>query len=146
MASEPLQRLPASRVRGNFARYATQKPPFEDRTIVNVGGYERLRVVVHDAGVLLSRDRAGLLVLDRFIDASPESVATLADEIGMFYGDVLTHNIRGSYWTVRGETPSVRFSGTHEVDVITVARRRLRESAPSLVENYAHIRELLRAH
>ena len=118
VSKEPLERLPAGMNR-KHAQFSTDKPPGVDSTIKNVGGYETLAAVMAVAGVRLSRDVEGLKAVERFIDTSPESVRGLAHEIGMFFGDVLTHTAAGSHWVVIDEShPEVRVGEGISVNVI----------------------------
>lgn len=142
-SKEPPQRLPTGMNR-KHAQFSTHEPPGVDRSIRNVGGYETLAAVMAVAGVRLSKDVEGLKAVERFIDTSPESVRGLAREIGMFYGDVLTHTIVGSHWVVIDEHhPEVRVGEGISVDVVAVAQRRLEFGFPSLVENLAHAEQLV---
>jgi hypothetical protein len=137
-AKEPPQRLPGG-IDLKHAQFSKGEPSGPDRSIKNVGGYETLAAVTDAAGVRLSRDIEGLKALERFLDTSPESVRGLDREIGMFYGDVLTHTIVGSQWVVIDEShPEVRLGEDISVDVVAVAKRRLEFGLPSLVENLTH--------
>ncbi len=64
----------------------------------------------------------------------------------MFYGDVLTHSIPGSYWEVIQEGyPRVRVTTNSAVDVVRVAHRRLANPNPTLEQNYEHVLEIVRS-
>lgn len=136
---EPVQELPAGPDRG-FGSYFSDEPFEEDRSITNVGGYVALRDLIADSGSTLGRNVAGLRLVDGLIGSAPESTRGLAREIGMFYGDVLTHTITGSHWVVRDPArPEVRITDNVTVDVVGVGQRRTRFGTPTLVEDLAHV-------
>jgi hypothetical protein len=91
--------------------------------------------------VVLPRSREGLVVIDALI-GDPESIKDLtglAQAIGMFYGDVLTHTIPGAHWEVVQEGfPMVRIGRNTSISVIHVAQRRLDVGLPTLAVNYDH--------
>lgn len=63
---------------------------------------------------------------------------------GMFHGDVLTHTIPDAHWEVIAEnSPEVRVSPKSAVSVIYVAQRRLTVGAPTLLQNYLHVLEMV---
>ncbi|MEB0000573.1 DUF6278 family protein [Cryobacterium sp. RTS3] len=112
-------------------------------SIGNVGGYDDLTACGAAAGAKFSCDANGLRTLDDFIDASPQHARDLLGEIGMFYGDVLTHTIAGSHWIVMDAShPEVRIAPGISVDVGRVALSRLESNAWSLVDHYNHAQEL----
>ena len=140
---EALQRLPAGRNR-RYSPLSADKPPAIDSSITNVAGYETLVGVATTAGEVLSRDLEGIRGIERLIDELPDSISGLAHEIGMFYGDVLTHTIVGSYWIVFDEArPEVQVGEGTTVDVVGVAERRLKFGAPSLLENLKHVKKMV---
>lgn len=144
--AEPLQELPAGMARG-YAEYkpvdsASPAPP-----PTHVGGYAELIYWFRANGLTLPRSDDGLAAIDNLIDSvdDKESLATLARPIGMFYGDLLTHTIPGAHWEVEREgNPLVRVTRIDSVDVVGVAFRRLRVADPSLLQNYAHVMEMVR--
>lgn len=77
-------------------------------------------------------------------EVDDDELVTLVRPIGMFYGDVLTHTISGAHWETRiGGSLSVRVTKTVAVAVVEVAQRRLVHAYPSLVQNYAHVLEIV---
>lgn len=146
-SAEPLQSLPPGLPR----RYAEYKPVDEDRSSLvpptNVGGYDELLAFCSGRGLRLPRSDEGLAAIDHLIDgaADKEALAVLVRSIGMFYGDVLTHTVPGAHWEVVEEGyPRVRVTMKTAVDVVRVAHRRLANADPTLLQNYAHVMELLR--
>lgn len=141
-AKEPIQRLPSG-ISRNRAPYALGRPQLEDIAIRNVGGYDDLTICGAAAGAKFSRDANGLRTLDNFIDASPQHARDLAGEIGMLYGDVLTHTIAGSQWMVMDAShPEVQIAPGISVDVGRVALSRLESNDLSLIDHYNHAQEL----
>lgn len=142
---EPLQRLPP----GIPRQYAEYKPASTADTApppTNVGGYEELLVYFQARGQELARSRSGLAAIDQLIERSDDkpSLAQLAQPIGMFYGDVLTHTVPGAHWEVVVESdPGVRVSRDISISVMAAAERRLTIGAPTLVQNYDHILDVL---
>lgn len=137
---EQLQVLPAPSISRTMQYSAAEHAP-EDPSIINVGGYESLRETAVGEGLRLRRDARGLRELDDLIDSQPSLLAGLLTEIGMFYGDVLTHTIPGAHWIVRQE-PEVRVAKDVTVLVAEVARRRFELSTPTLTENFRHVLDL----
>lgn len=94
----------------------------------------------------LPRSEDGLAAIDNLIDSIDDktSLSTLVRPIGMFYGDVLTHTIPGAHWEViQEEYPRVRVTAKTAVDVVRVAIRRMATADPTLVQNYAHVKDLI---
>ncbi|WP_434621425.1 DUF6278 family protein [Arthrobacter sp. A5] len=61
--------------------------------------------------------------MDNLINSAVDvdELAGLACPIGIFYGDVLTRNISGAHWEVRGNgSPCVRVTKTLAVEVVEV--------------------------
>lgn len=146
-SAEPLQNLPAGLPR----RYAEYKPVDEAFSSLvpptNVGGYDELLAYFNARGHKLPRSDEGLAAIDYLIGGATdrESLAVLARSIGMFYGDVLTHTVPGAHWEVVEEGyPRVRVTMKTAVDVVRVAIRRLGTADPTLLQNYAHVMELVR--
>jgi hypothetical protein len=145
LSDEHLQRLPPGLPR----RYAEYKqlqegPPAPPPT--NVGGYDALLAYFRSRGEELSRSKEGLAAVDQLIDAPEDrdSLAELVRPIGMFYGDLLTHTIPGAHWEVTVEDlPCVRVTRKTAVSVVYVAERRLTVGRPTLLQNYAHVLELV---
>ena len=144
--AEPLQKLPTGMPR----RYAEYRPVHRQQSTpppTNVGGYDELTAHFESNGVQLPRSVNGLAAVDAFIDSNSDktSISAFVRPIGMFYGDVLTHAIAGAHWeVVQAEYPLVRVTTKTAVDVIRVAIRRLAAPAPTLVQNYSHVMELVR--
>jgi hypothetical protein len=94
----------------------------------------------------LSRSADGLAAIDHLIDSTDDktSLLTLVRPIGMFYGDVLTHTIPGAHWEVVQEGyPLVRVTSKTAVDVVRVALRRMATADPTLLQDYAHVKDLV---
>lgn len=94
----------------------------------------------------MPRTARGLAAIDNLIDedVGKHALAGLVRQIGMFYGDLLTHTIPGAHWEViDGGYPRVRITRTAAVDVVGVAIRRLGVADPTLEQNYAHVLERL---
>lgn len=141
--AEPLQKLPASPPR-HFSEYRPVHRTDQAPPPTNVGGYDDLREYFLVRGQELSRTTDGLAAIDALIGSAVEDgLDALAHPIGMFYGDVLTHNIPGAHWETTGGSPCVQVTKTVAIDVIGVAERRLGIGHPSLVQNYAHVLELV---
>lgn len=144
-SAEPLQRLPAGMPR----RSAEYKPADLAVSVLpptNVGGYDELLNDFHAKDHPLPRTEEGLAAVDDLIDGAGDidSLANFARTIGMFYGDVLTHTIPGAYWEVTQDGyPQVRVTRTVAVDVVRVANRRFAVADPTLVQNYAHVLEIV---
>ena len=141
-ADEPLQQLP----QGLPRRYAEYKPaPAVPATpATNVGGYDELLAYFRAVGKELPRSREGLAAVDDLVDGHPDraALAKLVRAIGMFYGDVLTHTIPGAHW-IEENSPCVRVTRTSAVSVVSVAERRLSVGVPTLLQNYAHVLEMV---
>ena len=142
---EPLQELPAG-----IARYYADYKPVRNSAPVprptNVGGYDELLAYVRSGGDELPRTKEGLRVIDRLIDGRNDraALAELAHAIGMFYGDLLTHTVPGAYWEVIVEgSPCVRVTRTTAVSVVSIAERRLNIRTPTLLQNYAHVLDIV---
>jgi hypothetical protein len=139
---EPLQSLPPGMAR----RYAEYKPATDKSSPAptNVGGYDELVNYCRGKQVNLPRSRNGLVVIDSLIK-NPETkreLMGLTTDIGMFYGDVLTHTIPGAHWEVV-EFPMVRISRNTSISVIHVAQRRLDMGLPTLAMNFDHALDLI---
>jgi Family of unknown function (DUF6278) len=146
-SAELLQNLPPGLPR----RHAEYKPVDEASSSLvpptNLGGYDELLAYFKARGHNLPRSDEGLAAIDHLIDGATakESLAVLARSIGMFYGDVLTHTVPGAHWEAAEEGyPRVRVTRKTAVDVVRVATRRLETADPTLVQNYAHVVELVR--
>lgn len=140
--SDDLQELPARAPRRR-GQYVSVKPPAENPSITNVGGYDILSDTISSTGLHLTRDQAGLSTLDSQLESAPSRFKELGRDMGMFYGDVLTHTLVGSHWVVRDDTrPEVRITETVTVDVVGVGLRRIEAPHPSLVENLRHVLEI----
>jgi hypothetical protein len=143
--AESLQSLPqrSSRYFGEYKPVRTGDPP---RPTTNVGGYDELVQYFLARGFKLPRTMDGLAAVDNLIDAvvDDDELVALVRPIGMFYGDILTHAISGAHWETRiGGSVSVRVTKTVAVAVVEVAQRRLVHGYPSLVQNYAHVLEIV---
>lgn len=144
---EPLEAIPPG-----LGRYFAEYKPIDPRAVrkappTNVGGYEDLRKEFKVRGTELARSPRGLAAVDLFIGEAGgrEPLAGLARAVGMFYGDVLTHTIPGAHWEVIVEgSPAVRVTQKTSVDVIGVAVRLISTGAPTLMQNYSHVTDLLR--
>ncbi|MFF5791272.1 DUF6278 family protein [Paeniglutamicibacter sp. NPDC012692] len=141
--AEPLPRLPAPPPR-YFGEYKPVDPTDTAPPPTNVGGYDELLQYFRVRGQELPRTPDGLAAIDALIDSTVEDGLTeLARPIGMFYGDVLTHNVPDAHWEATGGSPCVQVTKTVAVDVIGVAERRLTIAYPSLVQSYAHVLEIV---
>jgi hypothetical protein len=144
-SEEPLQQLPAGLPR----RYAEYKPVREAAPappLVNVGGYDELVAHFHSTGIELPRSKDGLAAVDHLIESASDRapLAKLVRAIGMFYGDILTHTVSGAHWEVVVEgRPCVRITRNTAVSVVSVAERRLTVGTPTLLQNYAHVLEIV---
>lgn len=144
-SGEPLQELPAGIAR-YYADYKPVQNPASTPRPTNVGGYEELLIYFHALGTELPRTKEGLCVIDRLIDGLDDraALAELAPAIGMFYGDLLTHTVPGAYWEVIVEgSPCVRVTRTTAVSVVSIAERRLNMRTPTLLQNYAHVLDIV---
>jgi hypothetical protein len=140
--AEPLQKLPAPPPR-YFSEYHSAGPT-DQVPPTNVGCYDELRQYFRVRGQELPRTTDGLAAIDARIDSPVEDgLESLAHPIGMFYGDVLIHNIPGAHWEVTGGSPCVRVTKTVSIDVMGIAQRRLIKDHPSLVQNFTHVLELV---
>lgn len=139
---EPLQQLPP----GLPLRYADYKPaPAAPATpTTNVGGYDELLAHFRSRGEELPRSKEGLAAVDHLIDGHPDRAALgkLVRAIGMFYGDLLTHTVPGAHW-IEEDNPCVRVTRITAVFVVSVAERRLITGIPTLLQNYAHVLEIV---
>jgi hypothetical protein len=141
-SDEPLQQLP----QGLPRRYAEYKPasavPATPPT--NVGGYDDLLAHFRAVGKELPRSKEGIAAVDELMDGHPDRavLAKLVRAIGMFYGDVLTHTIPGAHW-IEEDSPCVQVNRTTAVAVVFVAERRLTIGIPTLIQNYAHVLEMV---
>jgi hypothetical protein len=144
-SAEPLQKLPPGMPR----RYAEYRPADRQQPgppPTNVGGYDELLAHFRTKGMQLPRSEDGLAAIDNLIDSIDDktSLSTLVRPIGMFYGDVLTHTIPGAHWEVIQEGyPLVRVTAKAAVDVVRVAIRRMATADPTLLQNYAHVKDLV---
>jgi hypothetical protein len=144
-SAEPLQKLPPGMPR----RYAEYRPADRQQPgppPTNVGGYDELLAHFQSNGMQLPRSEDGLAAIDNLIDSIDDktSLSTLVRPIGMFYGDVLTHTIPGAHWEVIQEGyPLVRITAKAAVDVVRVAIRRMATADPTLLQNYAHVKDLV---
>lgn len=146
-SEEPLEQLPAGLPR----KYAEYKPVLTTTPVpppTNVGGYDELLAYFHSLGHELTCSKEGLAAIDHLIDSVTDraTLATLVLAIGMFYGDILTHTVAGAHWEVIVEgSPCVRVTRKTAVSVVSVAERRLSIGAPTLLQNYAHVLEIVAA-
>ena len=144
-SEEPLQELPA----GIPRYYAEYKPVPESAPLpppTNVGGYDELLAYFRSLGDELPRSKEGLAAIDHLIDGLDDraTLAELVHAIGMFYGDLLTHTVPGAHWEVIVEgDPCVRVTRKTAVSVVSVAERRLNIETPTLLQNYAHVLEIV---
>jgi hypothetical protein len=94
-----LLKLPA----GIPRRYAEYRPATSDGStlpITNVGGYDELPFPRETPSIAAHRE--GLAAIDNLLDddIGKRALAGLVRQIGMFYGDVLTHTIPEEFLTV----------------------------------------------
>jgi hypothetical protein len=141
---EPLQHLPPGIPR-RYAEY-TPSPDAPAPPPTNVGGYDELLAHFHSIGHDLPRSEEGLAAVDQLMDGFTDraALAKLVRAIGMFYGDLLTHTIPGAHWEVIEDgSPCVRVTRKTAVSVVPVAEKRLARRTPTLMQNYAHVLEIL---
>lgn len=101
-----------------------------------LGSHERLTGWMTAAGLDLEVSAAGLQSVDAMVDRwrdDPTIAPALSNDVGVFLGDVLLHEIRGSRWHVwPNGHPVVRLEGGREIDVTARTESRVRKSQPHL--------------
>ena len=103
---------------------------------VLLGRHERITEWTRAAGLDLQVSASGLQTVDAMIDEwrDDESIApALSNEVGLFLGDVLLHEVSGSHWHVwPNGHPVIRLKKGQEIDVTAQARTRASEGQPHL--------------
>lgn len=101
-----------------------------------LGRHDRLADWMSAAGLDLQVSAAGLESVDTMIDTWRDDltvVPQLANEVGVFLGDVLLHEIPGARWLVwPNGHPVIHLPDGREIDVTERAGRRIRRGRPRL--------------
>jgi hypothetical protein len=88
----------------------------------------------------LSDQPEGLSTLDSVLDnwnAEPEIGPKLANEVGLYLGNVIVENIEGAHWSVwPNGHPVIRLSSGHELDVTALVSQHLQGKEKSLSDLY----------
>lgn len=98
--------------------------------------HDRLINWMAAAGLDLEKSAAGPRAVDAMIDAwrdDPSVAPGLSNEVGLYLGDVMLHEIRGARWHVwPNGHPVVRLEDGREFDVSAQAARRVSKGKPNL--------------
>jgi hypothetical protein len=112
---------------------------FADNTqqlAVLLGRHERLSDWMTGAGLDLVMSDAGLRIVDAMIDRwldDPTIAPGLTNEVGIFLGDVIFHEISNARWHVwPNGHPVIRLGNGRELDVTALTRERVRKGRPHL--------------
>ena len=101
-----------------------------------LGRHERLTKWMRAAGLDLQVSAYGLQAVDAMIDHwqdDPTIAPALSNDVGVFLGDVLIHEISGSRWHVwPNGHPVIRLKGGQEIDVTAQTRTRTDKGQPHL--------------
>lgn len=101
-----------------------------------LGRHERLAGWMRAAGLDLHVSASGLQAVDAMIDHwqdDPTIAPALSNDVGIFLGDVLLHEVNGSRWHIwPNGHPVIRLKGGQEIDVTAQARTRADEGQPRL--------------
>lgn len=101
-----------------------------------LGRHQRLTEWMRAAGLDLQVSASGLQTVDAMIDywRDDRTIApALSNDVGVFLGDVLLHEISGSRWHVwPNGHPVIRLKGGQEIDVTAQTRTRVGKGQPHL--------------
>ncbi len=101
-----------------------------------LGSHQRLADWLTAAGLELEVSAAGLQTVDVMIDRwreDPTIASALSNDVGVFLGDVLLHEVSGARWHVwPNGHPVVRLAGGREIDVTGQTQTRVRKGQPHL--------------
>jgi hypothetical protein len=102
----------------------------------------RLKTWSLSHGVVLNDDSEGLEALDTnldewFADPSHHQLFGLANEVGIYLGNVIVKSVAGAHWKVwPNGHPVISFASASEMDVIAKVGERLLSSGSSLPSIY----------
>jgi hypothetical protein len=102
----------------------------------------RLKTWSLSHGVVLNDDSRGLEALDSHLDEwsadpSHHELFGLANEVGVYLGNVIVKSVEGAHWKVwPNGHPVISFASASEMDVIGLASERLLNSGASLHSIY----------
>jgi hypothetical protein len=124
------------------AVYGTTTPAGLETVDGPLGNSDRLQVWSRSHGVVLNNDSEGLEALDAhldewFADPSHHELFGLANEVGIYLGNVIVKSVAGAHWKVwPNGHPVISFASASEIDVIAKVGERLLSSGSSLPSIY----------
>jgi hypothetical protein len=119
-------------------------PGFQDPKKLNelLFAHDDVRRWAVERNVHLSNEPDALATLDGVLDewaADPNVAPQLANEVGVYLGNMIVGNVRGARWTVwPNGHPVVGLASGSQVDVTDLVSRRLRSSGESLPAIYSN--------
>ncbi len=101
-----------------------------------LGRHERLIGWMRAAGLELEVSAAGLQTVDAMVETwrdDPSVAPGLTNDVGIFLGDVMVHEISGARWHVwPNGHPVIRLADGKEIDVTAQTSTRVRKGRPHL--------------